>query len=113
ILIIILIIIFLISLSSILLLINFFISKKINLNQEKISSFECGFNPLSNARLPFRIQFFIISLIFLIFDIEIALLLPLIYLSSNFNPFITLYSFLFLFILIIGLYTEYNEYSLD
>ncbi|KAG5321328.1 NU3M oxidoreductase, partial [Acromyrmex heyeri] len=84
--------------------------KKINLNQEKISPFECGFNPLSNARLPFSIQFFIISLIFLIFDIEIALLLPLIYLSINFNPFIILYSFLFLFILNIGLYTEYNEY---
>ncbi|KAG5331670.1 NU3M oxidoreductase, partial [Acromyrmex heyeri] len=57
ILIIILIIIFLISLSSILLLINFLISKKINLNKEKISPFECGFNPLSNARLPIRIQF--------------------------------------------------------
>ncbi|KAG5346608.1 NU3M oxidoreductase, partial [Acromyrmex charruanus] len=58
-------------------------------------------------------QFFIISLIFLIFDIEIALLLPLIYLSINFNPFIILYSLLFLSILIFGLYIEYTEYSLD
>ncbi|KAG5337600.1 NU3M oxidoreductase, partial [Acromyrmex heyeri] len=101
------------TLSSILLLANFFISKKTFLNKEKISPFECGFNPLSNSRLPFRIQFFIISLIFLIFDIEIALLLPLIYLSINFNPFIIIYSLLFLSILIIGLYLEYTEYSLD
>ncbi|KAG5318702.1 NU3M oxidoreductase, partial [Pseudoatta argentina] len=57
ILILILIIIILTSLSSILLLINFLISKKIYLNKEKISPFECGFNPRSNSRLPFRIQF--------------------------------------------------------
>ncbi|KAG5321627.1 NU3M oxidoreductase, partial [Pseudoatta argentina] len=50
-------------------LINFIISKKLI------------FNPISRVRLPFRIQFFIISLIFLIFDIEIDLLLPLIYIS--------------------------------
>ncbi|KYM90515.1 NADH-ubiquinone oxidoreductase chain 3, partial [Atta colombica] len=85
------------------------------LNKEKISPFECGFNPSSRARLSFRTQFFIIKLIFLIFDIEIALLLPLTFISINFNPFIISYSFTFLFILIcnIGLYIEYNEYSLD
>ena len=71
--------------------------------------FECGFNPSFKARLPFRTQFFIIRLIFLIFDIEIDFLLPLIFISINFNPFIISYSFTFLFILIIGLYIEYNE----
>nr|AWN56123.1 NADH dehydrogenase subunit 3 [Atta sexdens rubropilosa] len=100
-------------LSLMLFLINFLISKKTNLNQEKMSPFECGFNPSSSARLPFSTQFFLISLIFLIFDIEIALLLPLISLTMNFNPFIIFYSFMFLFILIMGLYIEYNEYSLD
>nr|ASY95862.1 NADH dehydrogenase subunit 3 [Atta colombica] len=110
---IILLIILLFSISLLLFLLNFFISKKTSLNQEKMSPFECGFNPSSSARLPFSTQFFIISLIFLIFDIEIALLLPLIFLSLNFNPFIIFYSFMFLFILILGLYIEYNEYSLD
>ncbi|KYN16299.1 NADH-ubiquinone oxidoreductase chain 3, partial [Trachymyrmex cornetzi] len=101
------------TLTRILLSINLILAKKTNLNLEKISPFECGFNPLSKARIPFRIQFFIINLIFLIFDIEIALLLPLIFLILNFNPFISLYSFLFLFILILGLYIEYSENSLD
>ncbi|KAG5309039.1 NU3M oxidoreductase, partial [Acromyrmex insinuator] len=81
---------------------NFIISKKTNFNQEKISLFECGFNPISRIRLPFRSQFFIISLILLIF----------LYIH-NFNPFTIFYSFIFLFILIISLYIEYNEYSFD
>ncbi|KAG5334188.1 NU3M oxidoreductase, partial [Acromyrmex heyeri] len=61
----------------ILFLINFIIFKQTNLNKKKISPFQCGFNPISRARLPFKIQFFIITLIFLIFDIKIALLLLL------------------------------------
>ncbi|KAG5335683.1 NU3M oxidoreductase, partial [Acromyrmex charruanus] len=85
-------------------------SKKTNLTHEEISSFECGFNSISSARLSFRTKFFIISLIF---NIEIVLLLPLIYVYINFNPFIIFYSFLFLFILFFGLYTEYNEYTLE
>ncbi|KYM77647.1 NADH-ubiquinone oxidoreductase chain 3 [Atta colombica] len=67
-------------------------SRNVQLNprsaKEKISTFECRFNSSSRARLPFRTQFFIIRLIFLIFDTEIALLLPLIFISINFNPFI-------------------------
>ncbi|KYQ47702.1 NADH-ubiquinone oxidoreductase chain 3 [Trachymyrmex zeteki] len=54
-------------------LVNLILSKKVTLRQKKISPFECGFNPISNAQMPFRIQFFTIRLIFLIFDIEIAL----------------------------------------
>lgn len=82
-------------------------------NREKISPFECGFDPISKSRIPFRIHFFLIRLIFLIFDIEITLLIPLVYLTNSFNKIYIFLSFLFLIILISGLLIEYIEKSID
>lgn len=92
---------------------NFF-RKKYIYNLEKISPFECGFNPKFNARLPFTIRFFLISIIFLIFDVELVLIFPfLIKLNFiKFNYFLIIIIF-FVFILFIGLIHEWNQGSLD
>ncbi|KAL1137580.1 hypothetical protein AAG570_009284, partial [Ranatra chinensis] len=58
--------------------ISYLISIKTNIDREKISPFECGFDPKRTARLPFSIQFFLIAVLFLIFDIEIIIIIPII-----------------------------------
>nr|WOR80869.1 NADH dehydrogenase subunit 3 [Anaspides swaini] len=100
--------------SSILMLIASFISKKTISDREKTSPFECGFDPKGTARLPFSLRFFLIALIFLIFDVEITLLLPLpIILSSSNILSWSFTSIIFLFILLLGLFHEWNQGALD
>nr|YP_009735159.1 NADH dehydrogenase subunit 3 [Acropyga pallida]QBG38658.1 NADH dehydrogenase subunit 3 [Acropyga pallida] len=106
-------ILLIIFLSLMVLTINLIFFNKFQKMREKISPFECGFDPLTKSRMPFSIQFFIISLIFLIFDIEITLLIPLIYMIFFFNKITIFISLLFMYILILGLIIEYIEQSID
>nr|YP_007374657.1 NADH dehydrogenase subunit 3 [Sirthenea flavipes]ADU58103.1 NADH dehydrogenase subunit 3 [Sirthenea flavipes] len=90
------------------------ISKKSILDREKMSPFECGFDPKSSSRMPFSIQFFLIAVLFLIFDIEIVIMLPMIITlnkSIMMNWMITMTTFII--ILIIGLYHEWNNSVLE
>nr|WGT74401.1 NADH dehydrogenase subunit 3 [Paduniella sp. LP-2022] len=100
----------LLSIMIILININMIISKKKNKNREKNSSFECGFNPITPSRIPFSIHFFLITLLFLIFDVEITILLPFLitFNKCNMKNYLTiLYSFLM--ILLIGIFHEWNQ----
>nr|NP_569066.1 NADH dehydrogenase subunit 3 [Crioceris duodecimpunctata]AAL67867.1 NADH dehydrogenase subunit 3 [Crioceris duodecimpunctata] len=90
------------------------ISKKTFSDREKNSPFECGFDPKSSARLPFSLHFFLIAIIFLIFDVEITLLIPMILtmkISNLINYSILLLTFIL--ILLIGLYHEWNQGALN
>nr|YP_009164786.1 NADH dehydrogenase subunit 3 [Neoneuromus tonkinensis]AKA94238.1 NADH dehydrogenase subunit 3 [Neoneuromus tonkinensis] len=100
--------------SSIIMMLASLLSKKSFIDREKASPFECGFDPISSSRMPFSLRFFLIAVIFLIFDVEIALLFPLILImnySSIFMWFFT--SLIFLIILLIGLYHEWNQGALN
>nr|YP_010417797.1 NADH dehydrogenase subunit 3 [Precis milonia]USF17956.1 NADH dehydrogenase subunit 3 [Precis milonia] len=100
--------------SNLLMMISFIISKKSLLDREKCSPFECGFDPMSLARIPFSLHFFLITMIFLIFDVEIALIFPLIptFLMVNFFIWYKT-SFFFIIMLLIGLYHEWNQNMLN
>nr|YP_009528984.1 NADH dehydrogenase subunit 3 [Monolepta quadriguttata]YP_010164565.1 NADH dehydrogenase subunit 3 [Monolepta hieroglyphica]YP_010399076.1 NADH dehydrogenase subunit 3 [Monolepta signata]AST14984.1 NADH dehydrogenase subunit 3 [Monolepta quadriguttata]QRM91328.1 NADH dehydrogenase subunit 3 [Monolepta hieroglyphica]QTH79281.1 NADH dehydrogenase subunit 3 [Monolepta hieroglyphica]QUA05769.1 NADH dehydrogenase subunit 3 [Monolepta hieroglyphica]UFP05639.1 NADH dehydrogenase subunit 3 [Monole len=89
-------------------------SKKSFYDREKSSPFECGFDPKTSARLPFSLQFFLIAIIFLIFDVEISLLIPMILIMkfSNIMKF-NLVMIFFLIILLVGLYHEWNQGALN
>nr|QKW88761.1 NADH dehydrogenase subunit 3 [Idiocerus herrichii] len=84
------------------------ISKKSINDMEKLTPFECGFNPMSNKRLPFSIHFFLIAVIFLIFDIEIIIILPMIItMKYTMIKYWLLTSILFIVVLMLGLYHEW------
>nr|YP_009649175.1 NADH dehydrogenase subunit 3 [Ovalipes punctatus]QDA22800.1 NADH dehydrogenase subunit 3 [Ovalipes punctatus] len=91
-----------------------FISKKTISDREKNSPYECGFDPKGSARLPFSLRFFLIAVIFLIFDVEITLLLPLASVFNITSMFSWLFtSTLFLIILLVGLYFEWAQGALE
>nr|AVJ52420.1 NADH dehydrogenase subunit 3 [Poecilocoris rufigenis] len=90
------------------------ISKSSIKDREKMSPFECGFNPMNSSRSPFSIQFFLIAVLFLIFDIEIAILLPIIItMKWNMTDMWIFTIMMFIIILIMGLYYEWNNGVLD
>nr|AXS65410.1 NADH dehydrogenase subunit 3 [Cucujoidea sp. 18 KM-2017] len=101
-----------IILTILIIVLNFF-SKKTYMDREKNSPFECGFDPKNSARLPFSLQFFLIAVIFLIFDVEISLLFPLIYMINYVNMMNYLIFWFFLLILLLGTYHEWNQGALN
>nr|YP_009512613.1 NADH dehydrogenase subunit 3 [Gordonella aff. paravillosa ZS-2018]AXJ93179.1 NADH dehydrogenase subunit 3 [Gordonella aff. paravillosa ZS-2018] len=100
--------------SSAVMIIASLLAKKTIMDREKNSPFECGFDPKGSARLPFSLRFFLIAVIFLIFDVEITLLLPLASIISLSNIMAwTITGFTFILILLLGLYHEWNQGALE
>nr|AMO66378.1 NADH dehydrogenase subunit 3 [Doedicurus sp. FD-2016a] len=101
------------SLASLLVLIAFWLPQT-NTYQEKSSPYECGFDPMGSARLPFSMKFFLVAITFLLFDLEIALLLPLPWASQTNNITPMLITSLFLIsLLALGLAYEWLQKGLE
>nr|AXA45264.1 NADH dehydrogenase subunit 3 [Cochlespira sp. MNHN IM 2013-19079] len=101
-------------LSCLVMSLGWILSKRSISDREKSSPFECGFDPVKSARLPFSLRFFLLAIIFLIFDVEIVLLFPILTsMTSSISISLMMGLFLFLIILIVGLLHEWNEGSLD
>nr|YP_009493377.1 NADH dehydrogenase subunit 3 [Lyonetia clerkella]AWK29932.1 NADH dehydrogenase subunit 3 [Lyonetia clerkella] len=103
-----------ILISNFLMFLSIMLSKKSSYDREKCSPFECGFDPKSSARIPFSLHFFLITVIFLIFDVEIALIFPFIYTFKLTNFILwSKISFFFMMILLMGIYHEWNQSMLN
>nr|YP_010029023.1 NADH dehydrogenase subunit 3 [Lemniscomys barbarus]QOU09840.1 NADH dehydrogenase subunit 3 [Lemniscomys barbarus] len=87
---------------------------QMNLYSEKTNPYECGFDPTSSARLPFSMKFFLVAITFLLFDLEIALLLPLPWAIQTTNITTMAFTALILItILSIGLAYEWSQKGLE
>ena len=84
-----------------------------NADVEKTSSYECGFSPFDDARSTFDVRFYLVAILFIIFDLEVAFLFPWAVSLSD----VTLYGFwtmfIFLVILTVGFVYEWRKGALD
>nr|YP_010381624.1 NADH dehydrogenase subunit 3 [Symplanella brevicephala]UDL71999.1 NADH dehydrogenase subunit 3 [Symplanella brevicephala] len=89
------------------------ISKKSKMSREKNTPFECGFNSLSSPRKSFSTHFFLIATIFLIFDVEISIILPMYNTKMSILKEWMFTSIIIIKILILGLIHEWKNGMLE
>nr|YP_009178405.1 NADH dehydrogenase subunit 3 [Felis nigripes]AKE36189.1 NADH dehydrogenase subunit 3 [Felis nigripes] len=100
-------------LSTLLVLIAFWLPQ-LNIYAEKASPYECGFDPMGSARLPFSMKFFLVAITFLLFDLEIALLLPLPWASQTDKlPTMLTMALLLISLLAVSLAYEWTQKGLE
>ena len=82
-------------------------------NDEKLTPYECGFEPFDDARTKFDIRFYLVALLFIIFDLEVAFLFPWAISLKEIGIFGYLSMMFFLFILTIGFIYEWRKGALE
>ena len=100
------------GLSCVFIILNYMLSPK-NPDPEKLSAYECGFEPFNDSRMEFDVRFYLVAILFIIFDLEIAFLFPWAISLGNigFLGFISM--MIFLFILTVGFIYEWKKGALD
>ena len=92
--------------------VNFLFSPK-NPDPEKLSAYECGFEPFNDSRMEFDVRFYLVAILFIIFDLEIAFLFPWAISLGNIGILGFTSMMIFLFILTIGFIYEWKKGALD
>ena len=93
-------------------LINF-ISSPSNPDPEKLSAYECGFDAFDDSRMEFDVRFYLVAILFIIFDLEIAFLFPWAITLGNIGLFGFWSMMLFLSVLTIGFIYEWKKGALE
>lgn len=101
------------GLSGLLLYLGLKLSPKV-IDFEKLSAYECGFTPIGDARQPFHVRFYLIGILFLLFDLEVIFLFPwaiTLHLYQTISAFIII--MLFIGLLTLGFVYEWKKGALD
>ena len=93
-------------------ILNFVLSPK-NPDPEKLSTYECGFEPFQDSRMEFDVRFYLVAILFIIFDLEIAFLFPWAISLGSIGILGFTSMMIFLFILTIGFIYEWKKGALD
>ena len=91
---------------------NFILTPK-KPDPEKLSAYECGFEPFQDSRMEFDVRFYLVAILFIIFDLEIAFLFPWAISLGSIGIFGFTSMMIFLFILTIGFIYEWKKGALD
>jgi NADH:ubiquinone oxidoreductase subunit 3 (subunit A) len=100
-----------IGIAKLLLDVHYFLLPKI-VSLDKMLGYECGYDPFDNARNSFNVQFYLVSILFLIFDLEIAFVFPWAVSINSLGLFGIFIIFFFLSLLGIGFIFEYKKGAL-
>ena len=92
--------------------INFILSPK-RPDPEKLSAYECGFEPFEDARMQFDIRYYLVAILFIFFDLEIAFLFPWAVAFKDLDFFGLISMMIFLAILVVGFAYEWAKGALD
>lgn len=84
-----------------------------NPDPEKVSAYECGFNAFDDARMKFDVRFYLVSILFIIFDLEVAFLFPWAVSFQNLGDFGFWSMMVFLAVLTIGFAYEWKKGALE
>ena len=95
------------------LLISPFILAYKNPDPEKLSAYECGFNAFDDARMTFDVRFYLVAILFIIFDLEVAFLFPWAVAFGDLGLFGFVSMMIFLAILTIGFIYEWKKGALE
>ena len=91
---------------------NYLFSPK-NPDPEKLSAYECGFEAFDDSRMEFDVRFYLVAILFIIFDLEIAFLFPWAISLGNIGLLGFTSMMIFLFILTVGFIYEWKKGALD
>jgi NADH-quinone oxidoreductase subunit A len=82
-------------------------------DSEKLSAYECGFNPFDDSRMKFDVRFYLVSLLFIIFDLEVAFLFPWAAAFRDIGVFGFWSMIIFLGVLTVGFVYEWKKGALE